>query len=501
MSRNRPVARIRQFLAGPGAGTTPWCRDHVRSNVRRVSQGIGVLAAGTTGHVQTGRAVVDVVAVKRGRRRPGLESSPPEALSRAGSRDPEPPARIARHDLPVGDPFDGADLQDLRSEVAGGISRPGRKRVARVVREHQEPVREPVPRRADLGGEVAGAGQGRAGLGADHEQRRTEPGRDRVPGRRQPHGVHGRRPPGADGEPAGRRRHHRADGNIGGRDLRVARLGRVRPQRRDAGDQEAREVLGVDVGARAAGSDRQSGDAELPQLARPHDHAEVSPYNLPTWGEDHFRSMLNAFFDFEELRQLARKPGAPLLHIGAVEVLSGHFELFTGEELCAECLLASAAIPEMFRAVTVPGRGVYWDGLFSQNPPIHDLYDLRIDELWLIQINSSTCARVPTETHEILDRRNALSGNLSMEQELAFIDTLNRAINNGRLKDPNFRPIQVSRISLDRELDSRSKMDRRPAFIEELREYGKTKCRWFLKERGAKPPFVAQSQQQPTTAV
>ena len=228
---------------------------------------------------------------------------------------------------------------------------------------------------------------------------------------------------------------------------------------------------------------------------------EVSPYNLPTWGEDHFRGMLNAFFDFDELRQLARKPGAPLLHIGAVEVLSGHFELFTGEELCAECLLASAAIPEMFRAVTVPGRGVYWDGLFSQNPPIHDLFELKLDELWLIQINSSTCARIPSETHEILDRRNALAGNLSMEQELAFIDSLNRAIRAGRLADTNFRPIQVSRIALDRELDHRSKMDRRPAFIEELREYGRTKCRWFLKERGAKPPFVAQSQQQPTTAV
>ena len=179
---------------------------------------------------------------------------------------------------------------------------------------------------------------------------------------------------------------------------------------------------------------------------------EVSPYNLPTWGEDHFRAMLNQFFDFDELRQLARKPDAPLLQLGAVEVLSGHFELFTGVELCAECLLASAAIPELFRAVTVPGRGVYWDGLFSQNPPIHDLLELRIDELWVIQINSSTCARVPSETHEIFDRRNALAGNLSMEQELAFIDTLNRAIAMGRLTDANFRPIRVSRISLDRDL-------------------------------------------------
>ena len=78
---------------------------------------------------------------------------------------------------------------------------------------------------------------------------------------------------------------------------------------------------------------------------------------MPTWGADHFRATLNEYFDFEELRQLARRPGAPVLHIGAVEVLSGHFELFTGEELCVECLLASAAIPELFRAVGRPRAG------------------------------------------------------------------------------------------------------------------------------------------------
>jgi NTE family protein len=226
---------------------------------------------------------------------------------------------------------------------------------------------------------------------------------------------------------------------------------------------------------------------------------EVSPYHFPTWGEDRFRTILNEYFDFDELRQLALRPAAPLLEIGAVEVLSGHFEVFTGEELSVECLLASAAIPELFRAVHVPGRGVYWDGLFSQNPPIHDLLEHGIHELWLIQINSSTCPRVPSETHEILDRRNALSGNLSMEQELGFIEMLNRAIRQGRLSDSKFHPINVTRISLDRELNYRSKLDRRPVLLEELREYGKTKCRWFLKEREAKRPIMTPPQQ--STAV
>lgn len=210
---------------------------------------------------------------------------------------------------------------------------------------------------------------------------------------------------------------------------------------------------------------------------------EVSPYAFPPWGEERFRQILLEHFDFDQLRMLARRPGAPALHIGAVEVLTGHFEVFHGQELRVECLLASAAIPELFRAVPVPGKGVYWDGLFSQNPPIHNLTDYDINELWVIQINPSTCARIPVETHEIVDRRNELAGNISMEQELAIIEIINKLISRKKLIDPKYHPIQVSRIPFDRDLDYSSKLDRWPSFLEELREYGVTKARWFLKER------------------
>lgn len=213
---------------------------------------------------------------------------------------------------------------------------------------------------------------------------------------------------------------------------------------------------------------------------------EVSPYELPTWGEERFRNMLAQHFDFDELRELAKRPGAPIIRISAVEVLSGHFELFSGENLCVECILASAAIPELYRAVSVPDRGVYWDGLFSQNPPIKDLVRHQIDELWLIQINSSTCLRVPTEAHEIADRRNELAGNLSMEQELRFIEIINREIAKGKLGDTGSRPVRVERIALDRDLGYRSKLDRRAELLDELRDYGKVKARRFLRERDAR---------------
>jgi NTE family protein len=212
---------------------------------------------------------------------------------------------------------------------------------------------------------------------------------------------------------------------------------------------------------------------------------EVSPYRLPTWGEEHFREIIAAHFEFDELKELARRPGAPILRIGAVEVLSGHFELFGGQDLSVDCLLASAGLPELFRAVRVAGRGVFWDGLFSQNPPIHDLIEHKLDELWLIQINSSTCSTVPTETHEIMDRRNALAGNLSMEQELGFIEFINRVIRSGKVNELGMRPIRVARIALDRELGYRTKLDRNPEFLDGLMEYGQAKCRWFLRERRA----------------
>jgi NTE family protein len=209
----------------------------------------------------------------------------------------------------------------------------------------------------------------------------------------------------------------------------------------------------------------------------------LSPYAFPPRAQEQMRDQLNQQLNFEELRELARRPGAPALQIGAVEVLTGHFEVFTGEDLQVECVLASTAIPELFPAVKVPGWGVYWDGLFSQNPPIHDLTDHNINELWVIQINPSACARIPTEINEISDRRNELAGNISLEQELRIIEMMNRLLAAGKLHDPKYHPIHVARIVLDRDLDYASKLDRRPDFLDELKEHGMAQARWFLKER------------------
>ncbi|MDX1584178.1 MAG: rhodanese-like domain-containing protein, partial [Thermoanaerobaculia bacterium] len=55
----------------------------------------------------------------------------------------------------------------------------------------------------------------------------------------------------------------------------------------------------------------------------------------------------------------------------AIEVLTGEFEIFREEDVTVDTILASAAEPSLFNAVPINGK-VYWDGLFSKNPPVQD---------------------------------------------------------------------------------------------------------------------------------
>ena len=95
----------------------------------------------------------------------------------------------------------------------------------------------------------------------------------------------------------------------------------------------------------------------------------------------------------------------PILLVGAVDVLSGQFNVFKNDEVSAEALLASVALPTLFRAVKI-GDKLYWDGLFSQNPPVRDFTENSPNEIWVLQINPPHRTKEPTSIEEIRDRRN-----------------------------------------------------------------------------------------------
>lgn len=243
---------------------------------------------------------------------------------------------------------------------------------------------------------------------------------------------------------------------------------------------------------------------------------ELSPMSLPSqWSFSWLTSILprHEFTDlkellekhikFDELHSLTR-PAGPVLLVGAADVLTGDLKVFNSREgeISVEAILASAAVPSLFPAVQV-GAHYYWDGLFSDNPPVKEVIRPMYvggenvpDEIWIIQINPKACETVPSTPAEIIDRRNEMIGNVSMLQSLEFVEVINRLLKEkaiseevlNRLGVSKRDPIEVHFIemseALQGSLDYVSKLSREPSHIKSLIEDGERQGLAFLERHG-----------------
>jgi len=226
----------------------------------------------------------------------------------------------------------------------------------------------------------------------------------------------------------------------------------------------------------------------------------ASPYATPgsDWGRKVLRETLEDTIGPAELASVVKRsePVPPRLDIGAVDVQRGSFRSFTEREVSYDAVLASAAVPNIFQAAPViqPDETTryYWDGLFSQNPPLGNLFSREPsrldppDELWIVQINPQREESIPTDLEAISDRRNELGGNLSVNKELEFIRQLNEWHATGALEDV-YQPIEVKTINLeesvaspDRPFDYATKLDRAPRFLKLLWDHGREQAERFL---------------------
>ncbi|WP_159765275.1 patatin-like phospholipase family protein [Halovenus carboxidivorans] len=214
---------------------------------------------------------------------------------------------------------------------------------------------------------------------------------------------------------------------------------------------------------------------------------QVSPYQTlgSELGKKRIREILEAHVDFDAIPEHCL-PDEPELVVGTVNINAGVFETFTNEDVTVKAVLASAAVPNLFEAVEINGH-FHWDGLFSQNPPINDLMhqppERKPDELWIIQINPQELDEEPQTLDAIADRRNELSGNISLNQELRFIERVNEWVETGKLPAAEFSQTDICRIGMDRRYHCSTKLDRDPEFIEELIELGRQRAEQFLDER------------------
>jgi len=192
-------------------------------------------------------------------------------------------------------------------------------------------------------------------------------------------------------------------------------------------------------------------------------------------------------------------PSSPVLLVSAIDIISGMAENFDSRNggIDIDALLASTAVPPVIRAAHVKG-GVYWDALFCQDPPIRELGRLKPDEIWVIKITPHRRGDDPKTDGDIMDRRNELSGNVALHEDLYMLEKINELVEelgeeeNGEAQPlalpgsgNEYRHIEVRIIEMydeiHQELDFASKADRNPLFIRELMDYGEERTEEFLK--------------------
>ena len=224
-------------------------------------------------------------------------------------------------------------------------------------------------------------------------------------------------------------------------------------------------------------------------LARAPFTAEVSPYSYVPIAEPRLRDLLGAHLALEKLPVNSGLRMRPKLLIGATDILEGERVVFHGETLTYDDIIASAAVPPLFRAVDADGK-LYWDGLFSTNPPVREFMDLaeKPDEVWVVQINPQRRRTEPRAISEIIDRRNELSGNLSLGQELYFISKINELRRAYPALAERYQEVKVRVVELGlKSLDYPSKLDRSRELIHRLIHRGAERAEWFFDERSEWP--------------
>jgi NTE family protein len=213
----------------------------------------------------------------------------------------------------------------------------------------------------------------------------------------------------------------------------------------------------------------------------------LSPYQTNPQGYNPLRDILLELVDFESLHSCK----ITKLFVCATNVRRGRARVFTTEEITVDSVLASACLPQLFKAVTIEGED-YWDGGYMGNPPIYPLIDgTDCKDILIVQINPINIPDTPKTADEIRDRINELSFNSSLMLEMRRIDFVDRLMREGYdlEKYHKFRQIYFHNINPEVDiwdLNISSKLNATWEFLVHLRDLGREYAENWLQTNYAK---------------
>lgn len=206
-----------------------------------------------------------------------------------------------------------------------------------------------------------------------------------------------------------------------------------------------------------------------------------SPYQFNPTNYNPLRDLIVELIDFDRVQACTSFP----LFMCATNVRSGKTKVFSGSEICADAVMASACLPEIYQAVEMDGE-FYWDGGYMGNPPLYPLfYNTDCEDIVLIQINPIERDEVPKTTREIENRLNEITFNATLLRELRMVEFVSRLIDDGKLDPKEYMRIRMHKIGEAPEmhaLSASSKLNLEREFLLHLRDLGRFTADEWLDE-------------------
>jgi NTE family protein len=210
----------------------------------------------------------------------------------------------------------------------------------------------------------------------------------------------------------------------------------------------------------------------------------LSPYRTNPLNINPLRDLIGHLIDFENVRA---NDGLKLF-ISATNVRTGKIKVFSGKEITAEAVMASACLPFLFQAVEI-GKEAYWDGGYTGNPALFPFFDeTETADILVVQVNPVRREEVPRSPEGIMERASEITFNSSLLREFRAIDFVNRLMDQGRLDPGRYRRNRIHRIDATEALahySAASKLDTSWHFFQELHAAGRAAAGDWLKKHYA----------------
>jgi NTE family protein len=203
---------------------------------------------------------------------------------------------------------------------------------------------------------------------------------------------------------------------------------------------------------------------------------QFNPFN-PS-GDNPLRAVL-----LRHVKPQVLKSGAVSVFVAATAVRTGQPRIFDHHDLSIDALLASACLPQLFRAVQIDDQP-YWDGGYSGNPALWPLiYNTDAMDILLIKVNPLLRPALPDTPEEISDRVNEITFNAGLIGEMRAIDFVQRLISKGQLQAGDYKNLRLHMVADEvglAPLHASSKLNTEREFLEALHSLGRAAAQAWL---------------------